>query len=375
MALGSFMVTPFIAIFLTRKIHMDIKAVGFVVAVATFIQFAGGILGGVVSERVGYKRAMVAALALRTVGFLLLALSIHWPGIVIPAVFLVSACSALYMPANKAYVLSGADPLRRPALLALSGGAFNAGMAVGPLISALLIVSEPRLLFLSVAALFFALTAVHQFALPREPHAGVNGALPETLGSLPSSLARTWRPALFCTLTFYVYFYFQNFMGVYVSEIAGTDFFGVVMFSNFVVLAAVQFAFTRTIAEADYQALLVGGFGLFGAGLLLIAAGNLACALLGTMVMTIGQAALFLRGDLELVDQLPSQPAIAFGIQRLSAGIGGLLSGLVGGQLLSRPDGLFWVWIAAQCVVAVLLAIVFGKPSVERYAYEPAPGN
>src|SRR5690348_9178459 len=72
-ALASFMVTPFLAIFLSHTIHMEIKSIGTLIAVTTFVQFGGGIIGGIIAHRVGFKQTMVLALTFRTLGFILLA--------------------------------------------------------------------------------------------------------------------------------------------------------------------------------------------------------------------------------------------------------------------------------------------------------------
>jgi len=365
-AFGSFMVTPFMAIYLKQSVGMDIHAVGTLVAVATFVQFGGGVAGGIVAGRLGLKPTMVFSLAFRTIGFLLLAAAITAPAVVIPAVLLVAAGPALYLPANKAYILTSVSAELKPLFLSISNAALNAGMALGPLLAAVLINDDPVLLLLCVALLFAVITVVHQWTL--SPIAPLHAQARENAARrLPEALRQVWRPVLFNTLTFYVYFYFQNFMGLYTASVSSVKVFGWVMLLNFVMMFVLQPLLARFIARAGYRALLVGAFTLMGIGMLVMALGSTPAVLAGTAIMTVGQMFLFLRGDLEIVAQLPDQPAMAFGIQRLSAGVGGLLSGILGGVVFGHYKaaaslGMFWVVVAAQCVLAAILSLSFARP-------------
>lgn len=60
-ALGSYMVTPFIGVLMVQAVGLDVRLAGVLVAVATFIQFGGSILGGLVVDRLGLKRTMVGS--------------------------------------------------------------------------------------------------------------------------------------------------------------------------------------------------------------------------------------------------------------------------------------------------------------------------
>lgn len=364
-AFGSFMVTPFLAIFLERTVGMNIHAIGRLVAVATFVQFGGGVLGGVVADRFGLKLTMVASLTLRTLGFLLLAAAARLPAVVIPAVLLGACGPALYLPANKAYIVSSVAPELKPLFLSISNAALNAGMALGPLVAALIISDNPALLFSGVAILFFVITAVHQATL--RPIAPLPAqARREATMRWPEIIRRVARPALFNTMTFYAYFYFQNFMGLYTANVSSVRVFGWVMLTNFVLMFALQPPLSGLIARMDYRKLLVASFTMMALGMMMMAVGDLPALLLGTAIMTIGELFLFLRGDLEIVARLPGQPAVAFGIQRLTAGVGGLLSGLVGGVVFEHYKtahslGKFWMTVAAQCILAAILSLGFAR--------------
>lgn len=141
--LGSFAVLPYMSVLLHQRLGLGLGTVGFVLAVASLIQFAGGVVAGPVTGRIGLRRAMLLALGLRTAGFAAFVPGLTSPVLAVGALLLVSAGAALYLPANKAYLVEGASEARRPRLLSASGSAFNAGMALGPPAAAPLVMGSP----------------------------------------------------------------------------------------------------------------------------------------------------------------------------------------------------------------------------------------
>jgi MFS family permease len=385
-ALGSYMVTPFIGVLMVHGVGLDVRVAGILVAVATFIQFGGSILGGPVVDRLGLKRTMVLALTLRTAGLVLLGLAVQFPWVAYPAVVLVAGGPALYLPANKAYIVTSVSDELRPLFLGVSSAALNAGMGLGPLLAALLIDADPVALLIGLAVLFTLITAAHQITLKPvvrrlpepepEPAAGPSAAKPPAgkLGALRGAL----RPVLFTALAFYLYFFFQSFMGLYAAAVSNIQVLGWVMLLNCVMVVVFQPPLADRIANADYRWLVVGSFALMALGMAAMSLGNTPALLAGTALFTLGEIFLFLRCDLELVDRVPGNPAFAFGVQRLTAGIGGLLSGVVGGFVFAHYEGTgdlntFWLVVAAQCAASAVLALLFGGGRRRPVPDEPTP--
>jgi MFS family permease len=104
---GSFLVLPYVPIMLSNTGGMDMRAVGWILAVTSLIQFGGGLVGGVIADRIGLKKAMVLGLLTRSLGFGLIVLSTQELSLLIPSVFLIAAGAAIYLPANKAYLIRG----------------------------------------------------------------------------------------------------------------------------------------------------------------------------------------------------------------------------------------------------------------------------
>ncbi|GGU65460.1 MFS transporter [Streptomyces lavendofoliae] len=371
-ALGSYMVTPFIGVLMVEGVGLDIRVAGVLVAVATFIQFGGSILGGVVVDRLGLKETMVASLALRTAGLVLLGIALRVPWVAYPAVVLVAAGPALYLPANKAYIITSVSDELRPLFLAVSSAALNAGMGLGPLLAALLMDADPAVLLVSAAVLFALITAAHQFTMKPVPgrpvvpaSAGAGAATGRAGRGGRHALRSALRPMLFTALAFYLYFFFQSFIGLYAASTSGIHALGWIMLTNCAMVVLLQPPLADRIARAPFRPLLVVSFALMAAGMGVMYLRGTPSLLLGTALFTLGEVFLFLRCDLELVDRVPGNPAFAFGVQRLTAGIGGLLAGVVGGFLFAHfqdagePES-FWLAVAAQCLLAALMAAALG---------------
>lgn len=358
--LGSFMVLPFMSVFLHERLGMGLGTVGVVLAVASLVQFSGGIVGGALADRIGLRRTMLWALIVRTAGFVGLLLALRWPPLAVGALVLTCCGAALYLPANKAYLVHGVDDDRRPAFLSAGNAALNAGMAVGPLVAGPFVLSSPGWLFVAVTALFVLVTAGHA-RLPaaagsREPDArGAGRGLTAGTAVLPFAAN---------ALAFYLYFHFQHFLAVYAVERASSAFYSLVLLLCFTLVIVVQPLASGLIRRMPYATALTVGFTGLAAGLAVLAIGTRPALLAGGALITLGDIVLFLKNDLEALRRSSCSDAVVFGRQRLAAGLGACASGVLGGQLYGLGEragntGLFWLLAAAQCLLLppVLLAL------------------
>ncbi|MGA5313072.1 MFS transporter [Streptomyces pseudogriseolus] len=369
--LGSFMVLPFMSVFLHERLGMGLGTVGVVLAVASLVQFSGGIVGGALADRIGLRRTMVWALVVRTAGFTGLLLALRWPPLAVGALVLTCCGAALYLPANKAYLVHGVDDARRPAFLSAGNAALNAGMAVGPLIAGPFVLSSPGWLFAAVTALFLAVTAGH-------------ARLPGPDGAHRTASADTARPGLLAgvavlpfaanALAFYLYFHFQHFLAVYAVERASSAFYSVVLLLCFTLVIVVQPLASGLIRRMPYALALAVGFTGLATGLAVLAAGTRGALLAGGALITLGDIVLFLKNDLEALRRSPRSDAVVFGQQRLAAGLGACASGVLGGQLYGLGEraehtGWFWLLAAAQCLLLPPLLLTLRR----RTARLPVP--
>ncbi|MCX4505799.1 MFS transporter [Streptomyces anulatus] len=357
--LGSFAVLPYMSVLLHQRLGLGLGTVGFVLAVASLIQFAGGVVAGPVTGRIGLRRAMLLALGLRTAGFAAFVPGLTSPVLAVGALLLVSAGAALYLPANKAYLVEGASEARRPRLLSASGSAFNAGMALGPPAAAPLVMGSPGVLFSCVTVLFALVGAGHAL-LPAGsadgPSDGTSAA--PAAGRTPESGAPRPGPSPFVVtvLSVYAFMFFQHYLALYAVPRTSATFYGAVLTGYAALLVVAQPLLAERVAALSYPAALRWGFGAMAAGMAAIGAGGHAGIAAGGALLCLGEIVLFLKNDLEALARSSAAPASVFGRQRLAAGIGAFASGVVGGQLYGAAESAgsaraFWAAICLQCLL------------------------
>ncbi|MEU9014125.1 MFS transporter [Streptomyces sp. NPDC048479] len=367
--LGSFMVLPFMSVFLRQRLGFSMSVVGLVIGAASLVQFSGGMVGGIVAERAGLRRTMLAGLTVRAGGFLLFALSPGAPALAVAALLLTAAGDALYTPANKAYVVQEAGPDRRPLVLSLTNSAQNSGMAVGPLISGLFIMTAPVPVFVCVTAVFTGVAVAHAVLLA--PDRPVPRSPDERREVLARALLKP--PMLVGAFGTYVYMFFQNYLVVYLSDRHSAGAFSLVLLVNTVLVITIQPLASGWIGRLRFRTATVASFALFGAGLALVGVCGLVGVFAGTVFVSLGEVIIFLKCDLTALDQLPDRPAAAVGTVRMAEGLGALASGAMGGQLYAvtaDPQGagtpVFWLVLAAQSA-----ALAAGAALASRRASVP----
>ncbi|GAA2775599.1 MFS transporter [Saccharopolyspora taberi] len=343
------------SVLLHERFEMGLGAVGFVLAVASLVQFSGGVVGAVVAERIGLRNTMVLALAVRSAGFALFVPGLRWPWLAVVALVLTCCGAALYLPANKAYLVDGIDEQRRPLLLSTGNAAINAGVALGPLAAGPLVLDASAALFTAVTGLFAALTIGHALLPPEtgrpEPHPR------HVLSGLPVL------PFAVTALSVYLFMFFQHFLAVFALARMPAVLYGAVLAGYSLSVVVFQPLLSARIARISYRRAMVLGFAAMAAGMCTIAIGDPFAIPAGALLISLGEVVLFLKNDLEALARSPRSPAVVFGQQRLASGIGAFASAAIGGQLYGIASGLghsglFWLAVAAQCALLPPLAVL-----------------
>ncbi|WP_078079597.1 MFS transporter [Streptomyces niveus] len=379
--LGSFAVLPYMSVLLHVRFGLGLGVVGAVLAVASLVQFSGGVVGAALAARIGLRATMLVALAVRTAGFAAFVPGLTRPLVAVGALFLVSCGAALYLPANKAYLVAGYGHERRPGLLAASGSAFNAGIALGPPAAAPFVLTSPAGLFTGVAVLFALVGAGHAL-LPgvadekgerteekaeesAEGGAKVGAASGHQDDANPSALSTpsALPPFALTVLAVYVFMFFQHYLALYAVPRTSTAFYGTVLMGYAILLVVAQPLSARRLAALPYATALRIGFGAMAVGTAVLALGGRAGIAVGAVLLCLGEIVLFLKNDLEALDRSSAPAATVFGRQRLAAGLGAFAAAVVGGQLYGAAERasavpVFWLLVSAQAVVLPALLVV-----------------
>ncbi|MFE9515513.1 MFS transporter [Streptomyces sp. NPDC006643] len=383
--LGSFAVLPYMSVLLHDRFGLGLGVVGAVLAVASLVQFSGGVVGAALAARIGLRATMLVAFAVRTAGFAAFVPGLTRPVVAVTALFLVSCGAALYLPANKAYLVAGCGRERRPGLLAASGSAFNAGIALGPPAAAPFVLTSPAGLFTGVAVLFALVGAGHAL-LPSVADEGAEGdaegaeaAVKGADAAAESGAAAGGRlpPFAFTVLAVYVFMFFQHYLALYAVPRTSTAFYGTVLMGYAILLVVAQPLFARRLAALPYAAALRLGFGAMAAGTAVLALGGRAGIAVGAVLLCLGEIVLFLKNDLEALARSAAPSATVFGRQRLAAGLGAFAAAVVGGQLYGVAERasavpVFWLVVSAQALLLPALLVVYaGRAARRRASGEP----
>lgn len=183
--IGFYMLMPYLAGYLAGGLGMAAWMVGLILGIRNLSQQGMFLIGGSLADRIGYKPMILAGLALRVVGFGLLAVVESLPALILASA-LTGLAGALFNPAVRAYLAEQAGD-RKVEAFALFNLFYQAGILVGPLLGLVLIRIDFRWVCLVAALLFLVLFALQARALPER------GAEAEQSGR---TMLGDWRQAL-----------------------------------------------------------------------------------------------------------------------------------------------------------------------------------
>jgi hypothetical protein len=164
---GFYMVVPFLATYLVDGLGYAAALVGVVLGVRTLAQQGLFLVGGTAADRLGCRPVIVLGCALRVLAFGLFAVVTSPVGIVAAAV-LTGFAGALFNPAVRAYLSREAGEERAGAF-AVFNTAADAGAFVGPLLGAMLLAVDFRLVAAVACVTFLLLTVAQALVLPPHP--------------------------------------------------------------------------------------------------------------------------------------------------------------------------------------------------------------
>ncbi|MFY1692884.1 MFS transporter [Plantactinospora sp. WMMB782] len=358
---SSFSVYPYLAVLLRDRMGVGMAQVGVVLGVATLVQFASAPLSAVLAERIGLQRALRGAMVLYSLGGGAFLLGAGTPMFTIAGLFLISSGGSLYSPAYRSYLIHGADPEQRPRLVSAGNAASNLGVALGPVLGALLI-RHPGSLF-AVVTVVYVILGVWHFLLPRERV--VEDVPPvEPYNRMLHGIAVL--PFVVTALSIYLYMQFYQYLSSYAEGRVPALFYGAAMMGYSLGLVLVQPLVAQRVERMSYPAAMMLGFGCLATGMVAFAGGDMFTIGAGVAAISVGNAVLLLKNDLMALAGSKRSATVVFGQQRLAVGVGSFLSGVVGGTVYEsfeqagRLPG-FWLAVAAQCILLPPLVLAVAR--------------
>lgn len=288
--LGNFL-QIFLVLYLTQKGFPE-GAAGFALGAYGLGSVVGVLLGGTVSDRLGYRWTIVSSMAGAGV---LTALLVHldalWAVVLVAAA--VGVLAQAYRPASSAMLVELTPERQHVMVFAVYRLAFNLGTTAGPLLGVLLISYSYDLMFYvdGVTSVLFALCAL------RLPGAAVRRAADATAADARGSYLTVLADRRF---TLFMAALFLNAL-VYIQHIAvlplqitadghPPGLYAVLLSLNAVLVIALELPFTSYVQRLPARVAVALGIGLVGVGMNLYVAGPaIAVFVAATVVWTLGE--------------------------------------------------------------------------------------
>lgn len=369
---GSFLVVPFIAVYLNQTLGFSLAFVGLQLTIKLFAQRGLMLFGGIISDRIGPPNTIGIGVIIRAASFLLY--MIGRDDVVISlASFTFGIGGALFIPSSKAALSAVVEASRKQLVFSLRSTASNLGMAVGGVLGSELIYFSQSAVFATAAILQLSCGLLVFHPAIKQLHADFT-AIKVTASHRPAiptvaSILRTPSIALISLLYgayIALYSQFEFTLPLAAAAAYGKRTVGVLFFVNTMMVFLCQIPLNHFLAERFSHAKILA------LGFLCIAMATLGFAAPVPLGGFLALAAWFSIGEI-VID--PSVDALScalvdrqdlgtlFGLFGVVALIGGSIGNFIGSHFFVAPKGGgLWGICTIIAVVSIALSLYQGKP-------------
>lgn len=359
---GFFMLYPLLAVHLTSRLGFDATTAGLILAARILVQQGLAPLGGALSDRIGYKPAIVAGFAVRSVGFAAFGVVDTLAGVLVAATIMALG-GTLFDPPSRAGLARLTPEHERANVYAASGVAAWSGQAVGPLIGTALLPVGFQWVSWTAAFLFLLGSLQAALFLP----GGMRGHVGASV-TVFQSVAATMRDRSFAAFTALMvgYYFLVLQLVVTVPILAnrriGPEAIGPIFAIQAVLALVLQVPLTRwatgrfgSFAQlAGSMSLIAGGFAVYSV------AGTFWPMAVATAIVAVGQLLVWPVQSTLTARLAGGRAGAYFGVGALALGVGGALGTAGGGFLLDTGDRLGVPWLPWLVMSAIALGTGLG---------------
>jgi MFS family permease len=365
--MGFSLVMPFMSLYLVKEQHVLAKTSGLIYLVAGIAAALAQGTAGELADRIGRRRLMSAALALRAGHMILLGLAVnaHVSVHVLGALIVVNGIlRALFEPAAAAAVTDLAPEGERVTAFALSRMGVNLGWSLGPMIGGgLTHIGYGTLFFVAAPVLLAAAVVAHRIAdaprgrAPTRSEGIGAGALVQALRQNPPFAMCLGLVFLGSTMTVQFFATLSTYMGAELGHSPGT--IGLVYTVNGLLVLAFQLPAVALIRRGGARVALVFGPTLYVIAYFMFGLSpSFAWLALCAAVLTAGEVVFSpALSDMAAFLGDPARQGRNFGLfglmQTLGVSLGPLVGGAVFDALRHRHVLMWWCFALGMAIVGI----------------------
>nr|WP_283249463.1 MFS transporter [Bacillus sp. FJAT-49736] len=340
------MSAPFLAIYLKRSTDLGYGLIGLIVGVTPLTAAFGGIIGGILSDRLGRKKLLIVSLFVQSVSYVFLVLTAN-PIVLVLINSLRGLSSSFFTTISKALMADLTKKEKRYKLFSSHYLVVNIGYIIGPMIGVILGATENQFTFI-YTALCYLLYGIGLTVLLCFIHTGpsIKDCGPKTTFLISFTTVRKdiilWFFIMGGILLTMVHGQISVILSQYLNERMsnGAALFGILMSTNGISVICLQLPILRFFHKCTVLQRLSCGIGFFILGEAGFAfSTNWAWFIISMVIFTVGEI-LIIPAENEQIDEItPNHLRGAYyGAQGFTS-IGSFLGPWIGGILLSKWGG------------------------------------
>lgn len=362
--IGGAMLFPFFALYLTRKFSVGMTEVGVLFATFSLSSFAGSMLGGALTDRLGRKGILIFGLIASSLSTLAMGLVESFDIFFMMALF-VGILTDTAGPAHQAMVADLLPEEKRAQGYGILRVAFNLSVTIGPAIGGLLAARSYLALFVTDAVISLLVAGLVWFFLPETKPQTSSVAYQESMVGTFGGYFRVLRDTMFLLfigasiLMALVYMNMNTTLGVYLRDTHGVPEagYGWILSLNAAMVVLFQFPITRRIEKQPPLLMMALGSGLYAVGFAMYGfVSAYVMFLLAMVIITIGEMLVAPVSQALVAKFSPEDMRGRYmAIYGFSWGIPFAIGPYLAGMILDNYDPR-WLWYAAGLIGLLAVA-------------------
>jgi len=373
--LGTSLLLPFFALYMTKRFSVGMETAGALFAVWTASSFLGSFPGGALTDRLGRKGMIIIGLVATSLTHLALGL-VNTLTLFFVFGFIAGIFTDIASPAYQAVVADLLQEQKRPQGYGILRVATNLSAALGPAIGGFIATRSYLMLFIIGAAISLVAAVVVFFIVPETRPENRIGTIQETTAAAFGGYLRILRNAPFMVFTaismlaWLAYINLTTTLGVYLRNTQGISEtgYGWLLSLNAALVVLFQFPITRRIEKRPPMVLMAIGAAVLGIGFGLMGfISSYTLFLAAILVITVGEMIMMPVSNTLVVKFAPEDMrgrySFMYGISwGIAYAAGPYLAGLVMDN--ANPN---WLWyICGSLGLAAALGFILLQSRLRR---------